>query len=100
MQQHRSRSRVLVSGPRAVYADGFGLALARRGYRPSSIEGQLRLMAHPSCLLRARGLAAKMDVTDLDAGELTDAQLGGDGELKHRVVTSSGPSGGLTRIDP
>ena len=49
---------MLVSGPLAVYSDGFGLALARRGYRPSSIEGQLRLMAHLSCWLRTRGLAA------------------------------------------
>ena len=49
---------MLVSGPPAMYADGFRLALARRGYRPSSIEGQLRLMAHLSGWLRTRGLAA------------------------------------------
>ena len=70
--QHRSRSRVLVSGPLAMYADGFRLALARRGYRPSSIEGQLRLMAHLSCWLRTRGLAAgelTVDVAERFVGE-------------------------------
>ena len=70
--QHRSRSRVLVSGPLAMDADGFGLALARRGYRPSSIEGQLRLMAQLSCWLRTRGLAAgelTVDVAECFVGE-------------------------------
>jgi hypothetical protein len=33
-----------------MYADGFGLALARRGYRPSSMEGQLRLMAETTLI--------------------------------------------------
>lgn len=63
---------MLVSGPLAMDADGFGLALARRGYRPSSIEGQLRLMAQLSCWLRTRGLAAgelTVDVAECFVGE-------------------------------
>jgi integrase/recombinase XerD len=39
---------VRVEGPLALYASGFGAHLLGQGYRPSSAEAQLRLMAHVS----------------------------------------------------
>ena len=96
--QHRSRSRVLVSGPLAMYADGFRLALARRGYRPSSIEGQLRLMAHLSCWLRTRGLAAgELTVDSRGAFRRGKAPRGpsrvGDGDAGSVAVAGASAAG-------
>jgi len=47
-----------MSGPLAVHADGFGAELARLGYTPLSVEGQLRLVAHVSRWLEDKGLGA------------------------------------------
>lgn len=47
---------VSVDGPLAEYADGFRRMLIGRGYRPRSIEGQLRLMAHLSRWMEGQGL--------------------------------------------
>jgi len=41
-------SRVRVNGPLAPYAGGFGEALDRQGYAPSSMASQLKLVAHLS----------------------------------------------------
>ena len=51
-----------VPGPLAPYAAGFVVELVGRGYRPLSVAGQLRLMAHLS-----RWLAEQ----DLQPGGLT-----------------------------
>ena len=50
-------SRVCVPGPLGEHADGFAAGLARLGYQPSSVAFHLRLMAHLSRWLQARGLA-------------------------------------------
>jgi integrase/recombinase XerD len=42
------RKRVWCDGPLAPYAWGYGVLLVERGYAPSGVEGQLRLMAHLS----------------------------------------------------
>ena len=42
------RRRVVVEGPLARYAPGYGVLLVERGYAPSAVEGQLRLMAQLS----------------------------------------------------
>jgi integrase/recombinase XerD len=55
-------ARVRVVGPLARYADGFAAVLVQRGYAPSSVAGQLQLMAHLSRWLVQRGLAGS-DVT-------------------------------------
>ena len=44
----RCRKRVLVEGLLAPYAPGYGVLLVERGYAPSAVEGQLRLMAQLS----------------------------------------------------
>src|SRR5262249_6991556 len=41
-------SRVRVTGPLAVFAEGFAGELARLGYKPNAAADQLRLMAHLS----------------------------------------------------
>jgi integrase/recombinase XerD len=41
-------SRVRVTGPLAVFAEGFARELARLGYKPNAAADQLRLMAHLS----------------------------------------------------
>ena len=48
------RKAVLVEGPLAPHAPGFGAHLIGRGYAPSSAEEQLRLMAHLSRWLAER----------------------------------------------
>jgi len=47
-----------MSGPLAVYAEGFAAALAEQGYRPGTVTRHLRLMAYVSHWLRAEGMAA------------------------------------------
>ncbi|TWP32359.1 tyrosine-type recombinase/integrase [Leekyejoonella antrihumi] len=47
---------VSVDGPLGIYADGFARMLAGRGYRPRSIEGQLRLLGYLSSWMHVRGL--------------------------------------------
>ena len=42
------RKRVWCDGPLTRYAWGYGVLLVERGYAPSAVEGQLRLMAHVS----------------------------------------------------
>jgi len=59
------RARVLIGGPLAVFADGFGGELERLGYSASTTEEQLRLMAQLSRWLDDRGL---------EVGELTAAR--------------------------
>ena len=49
-------SRVRVTGPLAVFAEGFAGELARLGYKPNAAADQLRLMAHLSRWMDARGL--------------------------------------------
>jgi len=58
----RRPSGVRVTGPLAACASGFGAFLAGEGYTPSSVEDQLRLLAHAS-----RWLAGQ----DLDASGMT-----------------------------
>jgi hypothetical protein len=41
-------ARVRVTGPLAVFAEGFGAELARLGYKPNAASDQLRLMAYLS----------------------------------------------------
>ena len=42
------RKRVLVEGPLAPYALGYRVLLVERGYAPTAVEGQLRLLAQLS----------------------------------------------------
>ncbi len=58
---------VVLTGPLAPYADGFANVLVERGYKPLTVKGQVRLMAHAS-----RWLAAN----DLTAEELTEDRVG------------------------
>jgi integrase/recombinase XerD len=51
------RSRVVVSGPLAPFADGFAGRLAGLGYSPRGAEGQLRVMKYVSVSLAAQGLS-------------------------------------------
>jgi integrase/recombinase XerD len=44
----RCRKRVVVEGPLARYAPGYGVRLVEQGYAPAAVEGQLRLMAQLS----------------------------------------------------
>jgi integrase/recombinase XerD len=60
-------SRVRVSGPLAGHAAGFAVFLAEAGYTPLSAANQVRVLAHLSRWMEARGL---------DAGELTGERLG------------------------
>jgi len=60
--------RVRMSGPLAVYSEGFAVALAERGYRPSMVARHLRLMAYVSRWLQTEGLAAStLDARTVDA---------------------------------
>jgi len=49
-------SRVRVTGPLALFADGFAAELSRQGYRRNAVADQLRLMAHLSRWLAAHAL--------------------------------------------
>src|SRR4051812_14816654 len=51
-------SRVRVSGPLEVFAEGFAAELARLGYRRTPATFQLQLMAHASRWLQGEGLGA------------------------------------------
>jgi integrase/recombinase XerD len=51
-------SRVRVTGPLAVFAEGFAGELARLGYKPNTAADQLRLMAHLSRWMNAGRLEA------------------------------------------
>ncbi len=55
-------SRVRVTGPLAVFAEGFAAGLARLGCKPNAAAGQLRVMAH---------LSRWMDAGHLEAAALT-----------------------------
>jgi hypothetical protein len=50
---------VVLTGPLATYGDGFANVLAERGYKPLTVKGQVRLMAHVSRWLAADDLAAE-----------------------------------------
>jgi integrase/recombinase XerD len=54
-------SRVRVTGPLAVFAEGFAGELARLGYKPNAAADQLRLMAHLSRWMDA----GRLDVAGL-----------------------------------
>jgi integrase/recombinase XerD len=55
-------SQVALSGPLERYAEGFAGDLARQGYEPSTVVFHVRLLAHVSRWLEARGLdAAALD---------------------------------------
>jgi integrase len=56
--------RVRVTGPLAVFADGFQACLVERGYTPCSVQVHLQLLAHLSRWLQAEGL----QVDGLSAG--------------------------------
>jgi len=60
-------SRVRVTGPLAVFAEGFAGELARLGYKPNAAADQLRLMAH---------LSRWMSAGRLDAAALTPEVVG------------------------
>jgi integrase/recombinase XerD len=60
-------SRVGVTGPLAVFAEGFAGELARLGYKPNAAADQLRLMAH---------LSRWMDAGHLEAAALTPQLTG------------------------
>jgi site-specific recombinase XerD len=60
--------RVRVTGPLAVFTNGFGAELARLGYRPHAAAGQLQLMAHLSRWMAQRDLR----VADLSESVLRD----------------------------
>ncbi|WP_146207224.1 tyrosine-type recombinase/integrase [Nocardioides silvaticus] len=62
----RASKRVVLSGPLAEYAPGLAAKLGRRGFLPLSVEHQLRLLAHLSRWMQARGL---------EVGMLTDARV-------------------------
>jgi len=66
-------SRVRMTGPLTPHAGGFRRELERVGYRPNPVCDQLRLMAHVSRWLEARGLGAE---------ELTSARV--EEFLEHR----------------
>jgi integrase len=51
-----SPSRVKVTGPLVPYVTGFRAEIEAQGYRPSALSDQLRLMAHVSRWLAAKGL--------------------------------------------
>ena len=50
------RKRVWCDGALAPYAPGYGVLLVERGYAPSAVEGQLRVMAHVSRWLSEQGV--------------------------------------------
>ena len=56
--------RVRVSGPLAVFADGFHVQLVEQGYRPGSVLFHLQLLAHLSRWMQAAGV----DVVGLSPG--------------------------------
>src|SRR5512140_299771 len=60
--------RVRVTGPLAMYADGFRADLAARGYAAGSADRNLRTLAHVSRWMDARGLSAGQ----LSAGRLEE----------------------------
>jgi integrase/recombinase XerD len=67
--------RVRVTGPLAMYADGFRADLAARGYAAGSADRNLRTLAHVSRWMDARGLSA---------GQLSAARLGEFLEARRR----------------
>lgn len=62
----RTPKRVALSGPLAEYGPGFAAKLRQLGFEPLSAEHQLRLLAHLSRWMQARGL---------DVGALTEARV-------------------------
>jgi integrase/recombinase XerD len=80
--------RVAISGPLEGHAEGFAGELARQGYAPSTVVFHVRLLAHVSRWLEARGLdAAALDEAAGDAflagrrassvGEMAASDTGG-----------------------
>src|SRR5260370_34266214 len=68
-RRHRSMSaacRVRVTGPLAMYADGFRADLAAQGYAAGSADRNLRTLAHVSRWMDGQGLSA---------GQLSTARL-------------------------
>jgi site-specific recombinase XerD len=61
-------SRVRVTGPLTSFAQGFAAELSRQGYRPHAVTHQLRLLAHLSRWLDAKGL----DTSRLTASVLNE----------------------------
>ncbi len=59
-------SRVRITGPLSLFAQGFAAELARQGYRPNAAANQLQLIAHLSRWLAAKGM---------DVGSLSSAVL-------------------------
>jgi len=82
-------SRVRMSGPLAVYAEGFGCDLAGRGYARSSVARHLRLMAHVSRWLDVRGLLVS-DLGGAAVGDFVAGRLAG-GCSSGRTAGSLGP---------
>jgi len=60
--------RVRVTGPLAMYADGFRADLAARGYAAGSADRNLRTLAHVSRWMEGQGLSAGQ----LSAGRLEE----------------------------
>jgi integrase/recombinase XerD len=63
MRERRAVARV--EGPLARYAPGFRVCLAERGYRPSTVEDQVWLMAHLSRWLAEQGLQPSAFTVDM-----------------------------------
>jgi len=66
-------SGVQVTGPLAMYSDGFRVELSRQGFTANSACPQLQLMAHVSRWLAAQGLAVK-DLTPARVKDFLDAR--------------------------
>jgi hypothetical protein len=93
-------SNVQVRGPLEPYADGFRASLAEQGYRPSSTERQLRLMAQFSSWLDDQSLSKDGltidDVARFD--KLTRrAATGGRGRVSGAMKRKCSGSAGLRR---
>jgi integrase/recombinase XerD len=69
----RDPKQVAMTGPLAVYRNGFADELAATGYTPGSAEHQVGLMAHLSRWLESRGLGPA-DLTPGRAGEFLQAR--------------------------
>jgi integrase/recombinase XerD len=84
-----------VTGPLAEYADGFRAELFRLGYTPLTAACQLRLVAHLSRWMTARGLSAR-DL-DMPAAEWYFAARRSAGYANERTIEALGPLLGYLR---
>jgi site-specific recombinase XerD len=83
------RLAVQVTGPLAEFEDGFCARLGELGYKPSSAEGQMRLMADLSGWLSNEGLAV-VELTDEVVGSFVVARRA-SGRRLHRSPLALAP---------